>query len=609
MESERFTNDDDYDDFERETLEPPGPDEFPDDHRADDSAAGELSLLSDDTSPGVALPPPPTDMGQPRFDTARAVSVATASVPVAGSASQKTILVLTPPRPSNPFAAAEQSAAEQAAAEQGGITGAKGKKTGGEDKDERAQMLEIALEFALFHDNHRTPFAAVPGIPHAVDIGSSEFRDLLQGLYVKRYGAYFNGSLTPLVRILTYKANNESETQPVFTRFAHRVKSYDDYEIGIDLANKEGEAIVVNANGWRVTTEHGFNFRRFGHMQALPHPKPNGNLLELFDLMKLRYDNQRLLLVPWIVLAPLEIIPRPILTLFGPQGSAKSNTGLHLKNLLDPIPAKGLYVPKNLMELCQNLHHHAIPLFDNLSCITEDLGNILCMGCTGGGISKRKLYTDGDDVLMCFQRAMIITAINVPYNAQDLLDRSFCVELERLTRKECGYVTKIWDEYESMKPSYLGGLLDLLAGALGRVHGIRLDNLPRLADFCRWGAAVAEELGEAKGFGQTRFVDAMFEASSKAYGDSLGDDPLPTLLLGFFSGLTTPVTGTISELHEQILLAAQARGLGGVVPKSPSALSRRLKSYLVLLETRGWRVTFSDSARDTRKVTITRIPG
>lgn len=603
MELERFTNDDDYDDFERETLEPPGPDEFPDDHRADDSAAGELSLLSDDPPTGVALPPPPTDMGQPRFDPPRAVSVATASVPVAGSASQ-TILVLTPPRPSNPFAAAEQAAAEQEA-----IAGAKGKKTGGDDKDEKANMLELALEFALLHDHHSTPFAAVPGIPHVVDIGSGEFRDLLQGLYVKRYGAYFSGSLTPICRILTYKANNESEKQPVFTRFAHRVKASGEFEIGIDLANQDGEAIVVDASGWRVATDHGFNFRRFGHMQELPHPKQNGNLLDLFDLIRLRTDMQRILLVPWIVISTLEIIPRPIVTMFGPQGSAKSTTALLLKNLLDPIPAKGLYLPKSMMELCQHLYHHAIPLFDNLSCVTEDLGNILCMGCTGGGISKRKLYTDGDDVLMYFQRAMIITAINVPYNAQDLLDRSFCVELERLTGQEYGYVTELWEEYESMKPSYLGGLLDLLAGALGRIDGINLEQRPRLADFCRWGAAVAEELGEAKGFGQNRFVAAMFEASTHAYGESLGDDPLPTLLLAFFRGLTTPVTGTISELHEQILLAAQARGLGGVVPKSPSALSRRLKAYLVLLETRGWRVTFSDTARDTRKVTITRIPG
>lgn len=43
-------------------------------------------------------------------------------------------------------------------------------------------------------------------------------------------------------------------------------------------------------------------------------------------------------------------------------------------------------------------------------------------------------------------------------------------------------------------PSVLGGLLDGLSAALNQYENTRINNLPRMGDFCKWATAAGQHM-------------------------------------------------------------------------------------------------------------------
>lgn len=535
-------------------------------------------------TPGASLAFGPTEPANP--------------APPANKAGEKP---MTPAaKPQNPFAATTVRPTTPPTSKK--VPAATGKNGG----DEIEQLIKIGEPYHYYCDDVMTEYVDVPGFPYAVEVDSKEFIGHLTTTFWNTNHAAVKSSTKPLVRHFQHIACLNSKQEIVNNRFAYKIEG-EFLTIGIDLANSRGEAIVVNRNGWHVTAVHGFKFKRYPHMHPLPAPSKNGDLLPLFDLTNLQREQDKLLVAPWLVIAPNNSIPRPILALHGLQGSAKTVTALMLRNIIDPISTGGIYVPNSTNELAQNLHHHAVPLFDNITNLHKKSCDILCLGCTGGGISKRQLYSNANDVLMHFKRPIIITGVTVPFTAQDLLDRSFAVELALIDPARRAYEADLWAHYEAHRPLYLGGLLDVLAAAMGKVNNIQLDAKPRLADYCRWACAVAEVLGEAKGFGKDRLLAAMFGVSAEAYDQSIADDPLAYVLLEALNELGE-MDLLVSELHEGLAVYAPKKGVSPhALPKSPAALSRKLKVYRKLLETKGWQLDFSDTPNHCRIVTITRL--
>lgn len=568
------------------------------------------SLLRPDFSalpwPGpVSMPNPGSEVSACYSDQAVCVppvapknepAVMAVPVPAAPGAGQP----ISAPVPINPFA---QPQTKQVATHNQPPPNPFGRK---KDENELELMIEIGENYYYYLDNDRTEYVDIPALPYVLPVTSEAFLGHLVGEYYNTHHCVAKKSHTSIVRHFTNKSRLNPNVEIVHNRFAYRGEGKS-LTLCIDLANANGDAVIITSNGWHVTNKHGFKFKRFSHMRPLPAPIKNGNLLSLFDLVNLHREQDKVLLVPWLVVAPNNTIPRPLVTLHGLQGSAKSMTALMLRNVIDPISTGGIYVHNAANELAQNLYHHAVPLFDNITVLSQNSCDMLCIGCTGGGISKRALYTNEEDFMMHFKRPIIITGITVPYSAQDLLDRSFVIEMSHIDERRRKYEADLWAEYNANQASYLGGLLDLLAGAMARLSTIQIDSKPRLADFCRWGAAVAEELGPAKGFGKDRFVAAMFGASTAAYDESLSGDPLADVLLDALR-VHGELELAVSDLHTGLKGHAVQIGVGSdKLPGSPSALSKKLKGYVKLLETKGWQVVFSDRAREHRTVTFKHI--
>jgi hypothetical protein len=178
--------------------------------------------------------------------------------------------------------------------------------------------------------------------------------------------------------------------------------------------------------------------------------------------------------------------------------------------------------------LSQVFDHHACAVLDNLTYVKQWHSDALCRAVTGDGMSKRKLYTDEDDIIMSYKRAIILTGINPPTTAPDLIDRSLLIELERIPKADRRPEEELRRAFAERKPFIFGGLLNTLSATLRRRDESKLERLPRMADFAQHGAAVAEILG----FGADAFAAALADNEGKQ-AQELFEHPIITALSSF----------------------------------------------------------------------------
>jgi hypothetical protein len=142
-------------------------------------------------------------------------------------------------------------------------------------------------------------------------------------------------------------------------------------------------------------------------------------------------------------------------------------------------------------------------MFDNLNTLSEAASDTCCRLVTGEADSKRKLYTDDEDVIIELRRAVILNGINVPTDRSDVLDRSLVVELERIPDAERRTEGELWKRFEAGRPRLLGTLFSVLARAIALKPSLQLSRRPRLADWGEYAAAVYE----ATGWGAETFLE------------------------------------------------------------------------------------------------------
>ena len=297
----------------------------------------------------------------------------------------------------------------------------------------------------------------------------------------------------------------------------------------LDMADPAWRAIRIDSEGWRVVDDPPPLFRRYTHQRPLPEPLRGGDFKELLSFVNLSSDQEAMLFLVSTIAAVLPHVPQPILILTGPQGSAKTTIARLRRDLIDPSYAPTTPLRRNLGEITQVLDHHYMPIFDNLSRVSEDQSDLLCTAATGGATSKRMLYSDDDDVFASFLRPIVLTGINLPASAPDLLDRALLIEPRRIQPAARREDAELKAAFEAVRPCLVGAMLDALSKAIGLHPSIELPSLPRMADFARWGTAIALALG----FQQKEFLDAIRTNNDKQAQQAIDEDPLATALRNF----------------------------------------------------------------------------
>jgi hypothetical protein len=102
----------------------------------------------------------------------------------------------------------------------------------------------------------------------------------------------------------------------------------------IDLCDSTWRAIKVTADGWEIVAQPPVRFIRGEIMQPLPEPVA-GDIDTLFKYINVK-EEERCLVLGWLVTTMRSKGPYPALALQGEQGTAKSTATRVLRTLVDP---------------------------------------------------------------------------------------------------------------------------------------------------------------------------------------------------------------------------------------------------------------------------------
>jgi len=268
--------------------------------------------------------------------------------------------------------------------------------------------------------------------------------------------------------------------------------------------------------------------------------------------------------------------------------------------LLDPSATDAVDLGREVSALAQTLDHNAIPVFDNLSRIPSWAGDLLCRAVTGGGFSKRELYTDSEDVILAFKRAVIITGINIPTHAPDLLDRMLLIEIERIAPDKRRDEGAFWKDFEAERSRLFGAVLDAVAGTLRNKDRVQLERLPRMADFAKLACAY----GDHSGLGAEKMIAIIADNAGRQIDEVIESDPFAMAIRDHMKSRDN-WKGTVRELMQT--LDPESKKPDGW-PKDVRQAGRRLRVLQATLADAGFQVKTEREGKDrTRAVMISKL--
>jgi hypothetical protein len=299
-------------------------------------------------------------------------------------------------------------------------------------------------------------------------------------------------------------------------------------------------------------------------------------------------DEDFRLLVSWLCFTFAPAGPFPVLALLGEQGTAKSTTKRVLLGLVDPNECDASGTPKSDDDLCVAANGVRVLALDNLSHIKPWLSDALSRISTGSGWRKRTLYTNLEETLVRVCLPIVFSAINDVATRGDLLDRSLLVRLPVLPEEQRKDEEAFWQDYEAARPLLLGAVLDGVVAALANRGGVRIERLPRMADFARWAVGAEGAFGWPEG----AFLAAYEQNREAANLVALDHAPIATHLRaavllrgGRWRGTASQLLSILGEVTSMV----RTTKIPGW-PHSPTALGAALVRLAPSLRRAGWTV-------------------
>jgi hypothetical protein len=472
------------------------------------------------------------------------------------------------------------------------------------EKDKKRNQTEMLMELVgeyedeleLFHNNLKEPYVRIriDGHNEIWPCKSKMFKRWLAKIFWESFEKAPNSqSLNDATNIIESKACFDGKQYSLHNRIA-----WHEGAIWYDLADAKWHAVKITADGWEVVDHPPILFRRYSHQLSQYEPIRGGDVKELLNFVNVQDEDQKILMLVWLVACFIPDFPHPIPNIYGSQGSAKSVLSKLLRKLIDPSATEALSFPKDTKELVQTLSHHYCAFFDNVSYLSNEISDSLCKAVTGDGFSKRELYTDEDDVIFVFKRCLGINGINIAGKNPDLLERSILFELQRVPPNQRRQEREILEGFEQHRARIIGGIFDGVTGAMHIKPGVKISSLPRMADFAVWGCAIAEALG----YTQEQFLDAYYHNIKSQNIEVLTDSMEATAILKLMEG-QDHWKGTASELLVKLVEILTHGGTDvsseQYFPKKANVLTRRLNQIKVNLADEGiiYRPTIENQQR------------
>ena len=459
------------------------------------------------------------------------------------------------------------------------------------NKTQSKKLIELAESNTevFFKDQYDIPYAEVKvGIHHEIfPIKSRKFEHYITKLCFDQSSGQqipTQEVLNNSIRVLHAKTEFGDQRRTIHLRSAWGPNG----EICYDLTDEEWRQIKITKDSWQIlkSVDSELLFTRFNQVAQLDPDRdyPPDIFDKYLNLMNISDPEHRLLLKITTICSFIPNIPHPICIPYGEQGSCKTTFCEFQKRLVDPSKINLLTVPKDKSEFVQQLHHNYLVAYDNVSYLPPWFSNEVCKAVTGIGNSKRKLYSDDEDVIVNYKRCIIINGINNYLTEPDALDRSILIELERIKSKSRKEESIVENQFEELRPKLLGFIFDILVKTLQIKPSLELSHLPRMADFAVWGEAIAR----AMNYKPIEFLDAYNRNIGKQNIEAIESNQLAQAIVKFVSSWYDEEKKTCwisptSRVLENLNKMAQTYNIdtsNKEWPKASNSLTKRLRPLL-----------------------------
>ncbi len=477
-------------------------------------------------------------------------------------------------------------------------------------KKKKPGIVETLVSFGMnnitsfFKDQIGTQFVRFPVNNHLEHwpSASKQFRVWLQGLYFKaeNKSAYSEAMQQTIITLETIAEHDDTIENNTIT-LHNRICEYDN-AIWYDLSNEQWQAVKITKDGWDIIDKPPPLFRRRPHQKPQVHPKPNGDLSKLDPFLEgIEDPKHKKIVILWLISCFIPEFPHPILVPYGDQGSGKTTLTKNCKAITDPSLIETLGRVGKVEELVQVLSHHWMLSFDNLSSLSKDIQDILCGAVTKSNFSKRRLFTDDEDIIISIHNCLIISGINYPATAPDLLDRCILIKLKRFSNdKNNKKNVDLAQNFQSVLPDIFGGIFDIVSKAMRIKNKIKLNSFPRMLDFAEWGCAIAENMD---GWNAKTFMEVYQKNITARNLETIAAHPISNALMKFMED-RDEWEGTAQELFDELdQIVPEKERKTKIWPKVAHVFTRQLNILKVNLNEAGIKIK-TKKTRSGRVISI-----
>jgi putative DNA primase/helicase len=411
-------------------------------------------------------------------------------------------------------------------------------------------IVRVVNESAeLWHTPDLRPYATLPFQDKSVrniNILGTEFKYKISNAYfANKNAAPSSRSVKEAAEILAGLAVISGAEYEAKIRLA-RVND----EIYVDLCDQMWRVVQIDGTGWKIVKKSPLRFIRSTGMRELPEPESGGTLEEFREILPHLSDENWIKLQGFLIGVFNPVGTQPVLVITGGQGSGKSSMVEMISNLIDPNQVPSRSMPKKVDDLFVATENCRLLVFDNVSQLSADQSDALAQMSSGGGMTKRKLYSDTDEILITTRQPIILNGITDFVERPDLDERSIHIPLESIDPNERRLDSELRERFEEMRPRLLGAIFDAVSVALRESGNVKLDGLPRLAEMTHFVTAAESALQMEPG----EFVRVMQEQGVERSESRAGLEPVAIAIRDHVRTVTnTAFEGTVGELLERIV--------------------------------------------------------
>lgn len=478
---------------------------------------------------------------------------------------------------------------------------------------------QIKTQNTLFFDQQQEPYIALDRKGgRVIKLMSKEFERWLRNFLIKKYKR-FQGldTIVDIIRtMLVYEAETSGECHELNTRLC-RIDDCKGNPVEIVYDVGDGKhAISITSERWSVQdVPIAFLHHQHQKPQCLPERHDDYSIEALRPLLsEFKDDREWLVIMAYICSLYVPNIPKPLLNISGDNGSGKTLTARRIIDLVECSSLEsGLSAIRNGQELMRLANKNACLFLDNLSNISTSLSDELCRISTGASLAKRSLFTNDEDWICELCRPVIITGIpSTLIWREDLCDRALPLRVSRIPETKRKTQSELDTEFAKLKPYLLGSVYNILSKALKLLPSVKLEKLPRLADWYVLSYALCESMDGHTG---QEFVEA-YKSILDRQTEIAIESSLVCQACRLLVSQTGKWSGTASELHMLKLVHEDYEHSNDYEdrcqlinnpdwPRTPATLGKQLERAKPTLESIGIRVDNKHYRFGQRHISLT----